>query len=73
MVRTFLAGWHIPADVDAVRDDRGAIWHRGDDGKFHTLDNRHHRTAAELSARTNLTESRSDGSDGKTVELGLAV
>ena len=66
MVRTPLSGRHTPADVDAVRGDRGVIWHRGDDGRWHTLDNRHHLSPAELSARANLTESRSDGSDGKT-------
>lgn len=56
MVRTVLAGRHIPAYLDAVRDDRNIIWHRGDDGHFHTLDNRHHLSPAELSARTDLTD-----------------
>lgn len=56
MVRTFLAGRNIPADVDAVRDDQGTIWHRGDDQRFHTRDNRHHLSPSELAARTDLTE-----------------
>lgn len=71
MVRTILAGRQIPAGMDAVRDDQGRIWHRGNDGQFHTLDGHHHLLPAELSARTDVTETaRTDGSDGKTVELG---
>lgn len=73
MVRTVLAGRNIPVGMDAVRDDRGVIWHRTDDGRFHTRDGRHHLSPAELSARTDLTETSGDGSDGKTVELGLLV
>lgn len=68
MVRTVLAGREIPAAMDAVRDDQGRIWHKGDDGRFHTLDNRHHLSPSELSNRTDLTDC-ADGSDGKTAEL----
>lgn len=64
MVRTLLAGRHIPADVDAARDDQGRVWHRGDDGQFHTIDNRHHLAPAELAARTDLVEH-----DGEVTEL----
>lgn len=56
MIRTVLAGRNIPADMHAVRDDTGRIWHRGDDGRFHTLDNRHHLSRFELAARTDLME-----------------
>lgn len=77
MIRIVLAGRNIPAAMDAVRDDAGRIWHKGDDGRWHTLDNRHHLSPAELSARADLVETRkpaesaqSDGSDGKTAELG---
>lgn len=73
MVRTVLAGRNIPVGMDAVRDDQGRCWHRGDDGRFHTLDNRHHLSPFELAARTDLTETSGDGSDGKTVELGMLV
>lgn len=68
MVRTFLAGRHIPDDVAAVRDDQGRIWHRGDDQRFHTRDGRHHQAPAELAARTDLTET-----PGEVTELGLAA
>lgn len=69
---TVLVNRNIPAAVDAVRDDEGRVWHRADDGRFHTLDGRQHRSPAEL--RTDLIEVDSnDGSDGKTAELGVAV
>ncbi len=64
MVRTFLAGRNIPADVDAARDDQGRIWHKGDDGRFHTIDNRQHQSPSELAARTDLTET-----PGETTQL----
>ena len=67
MVRTFLAGRNIPDDVSAVRDDQGTIWHRADDGRFHTRDGRHHQSPSELAARTDLTETPGETADLRAI------
>ncbi len=43
-------------DRPTVRDDQGRHWQCGDDGLWHTPDNRHHQTWGELHSRTDLTE-----------------
>lgn len=49
-----LAGNPVPDGVWQVRDDQGREWERHADGRFHTSDNRHHESPAELSARSDL-------------------
>lgn len=45
-----------PADHPVVRDDLMREWESGSDGRYHTLDGRHHATWAELHARHDLVE-----------------
>jgi len=45
-----------PTDHPVLRDDRCRRWTYGDDGRWHTTDNRHHATWQELHARTDLVE-----------------
>lgn len=42
--------------VSAVRDGGLRVWHRGDDGDWHTADGRHHATWTELHTRFDLVE-----------------
>lgn len=66
--RVILAGQPVPASAVQVRDDQGRTWERGEDGRFHTPDNRHHQTDRELSARSDLVVLAGD-----PIELGLAA
>ena len=45
-----------PADHPAVRDDLMRGWVPGPDGRYHTLDGRHHASWTELHARFDLVE-----------------
>ncbi|UKD50753.1 hypothetical protein L3Q65_00060 (plasmid) [Amycolatopsis sp. FU40] len=54
--RTWLAGCGTAPTCPRVRDDQLRVWSRGADGRYHTPDGRHHHTADELHARTDLVE-----------------
>lgn len=54
--RTWLAGIGPAPTADAVRDDRSWIWSRGTDGRYHDPSGRHHETAEDLHARSDLVE-----------------
>lgn len=51
-----LADQGPPADRPVVRDDLMHVWCPGEDGRWHTADNRHHLDWAELHARFDLVE-----------------
>lgn len=58
--RVWLAGspgWTSPPqDAVILRDDRLCTWRRGPDGLFHTADNRHHLSWANLHDAFDLVE-----------------
>lgn len=45
-----------PSNASWLRDDNGRTWIPDGRGGWHTEDNRHHSTLAELRARTDLVE-----------------
>lgn len=45
-----------PSNSTWLRDDIGHLWVPDGRGSWHTEDNRHHATLAELRARTDLVE-----------------
>jgi hypothetical protein len=53
--QVWLAGLGPAPAGEPVTDDIGRRW-TFDQGRYHTADNRHHQTPAELHARTNLVE-----------------
>lgn len=57
--RVWLAGGgdtESPSQSTWLRDDTGRVWVPDGRGYWHTTDNRHHSTLAELRARTDLVE-----------------
>lgn len=53
--RTWLAGIGAAPVGATVRDDQARVW-TFSDGQYHDASNRHHESAAELHARTDLVE-----------------